>query len=153
LEPASSGGRANLAALLGRQIEQLARDPAAAEKIGKLQEEIEQLRGEELALLERDANMLPDNAGLQYRLGLALYLAGRNEEAEVRLRKAAETEKTDPGFWLALILLQEKLGKVDEAKSNAKRLYNLAPTPMNEQLLQRLEAMDTNSKSPQSTNQ
>jgi hypothetical protein len=62
-------------------------------------------------------------------------------------------EKTDPGFWLALILLQEKLGKVDEAKSNAKRLYNLAPTPMNEQLLQRLEAMDTNSKSPQSTNQ
>jgi len=153
LEPASSGGRANLAALLGRQMEQLARDPAAAEKIGKLQEEIERLRGEELALLERDANMLPDNAGLQYRLGLALYLAGKNEEAEVRLRKAAETEKTDPGFWLALILLQEKLGKVNEAKSNAKRLYNLAPTPMNEQLLQRLESMDANSKPPESKNQ
>jgi len=156
LEPSSSGGRANLAALLGRRVEQLASSassdpngpsPQLAEMLTKMNSEIEQLRSDELQLLRRDADMLPDNAALQYRLGLALYLDGKNEEAEQRLQRAVDRDQAQPGFWLALILLQERLGKMSEAARNAKRLYELAPTPMHEELLKRLEA--TNAASSQ----
>jgi tetratricopeptide (TPR) repeat protein len=154
LEPSSSGGRANLAALLGRRVEQLASrassdpngpSPQLADALTEMSAEIEQLRRDELQLLRRDADMLPDNAALQYRLGLALYLDGKNEEAELRLQRAVDRDQAQPGFWLALILLQERVGKMSEATQNEKRLYELAPTPMHEELLKRLEATSTTS--------
>jgi predicted CXXCH cytochrome family protein len=141
LEPSSSGGRANLAALLGRQMEQLARDPSAAEKIVALQQEVETLRDEELALLKRDADLLPSNANLQYRLGLALYLAGETAEAEKRLQNAVDRDPADVNFLMALVLLQERLEKIADAEGNAKRLYQLAPTPVHEEILKRIQSL------------
>jgi Tfp pilus assembly protein PilF len=141
LESSSSGGRANLAALLGRQMEQLARDPSAAEKIVALQQEVDTLRGEELALLKRDADLLPSNANLQYRLGLALYLAGETAEAEKRLQNAVDRDPADVNFLMALVLLQERLEKIADAEGNAKRLYQLAPTPVHEEILKRIQSL------------
>jgi predicted CXXCH cytochrome family protein len=140
LEPSSSGGRANLAALLGRRMEQLARDPSSASTIAILQQEVQQLRTAELQLLRRDADMLPGNANLQYRLGLSLYLEGEFEEAERRLQAAVDKDSADANFLIALVLLQERLGKLPAAALNAKRLYQLVPTPVNEELLKRIEA-------------
>lgn len=141
LEPSSSGGRANLAALLGRQMEQLAQNPNAVSQMTLLQQEIDQLRAEELKLLKRDADLLPENANLQYRLGLALYLAGQNEEAERRLQKAVDRDPADVNFLMALVLLQERLAKIADAKANARRLYELAPTPVHEEILRRMEGL------------
>jgi Flp pilus assembly protein TadD len=141
LEPSSSGGRANLAALLGRQLEQLAQNPNAVSQMTLLQQEIDQLRAEELELLKRDADLLPNNANLQYRLGLALYLAGQNDEAERRLQKAVDRDPADVNFLMALVLLQERLEKNADAKANARRLYELAPTPVHEEILRRVEGL------------
>ena len=72
---------------------------------------VKQLRGDEMVLLERDANLAPDNAFVQYRFGLSLYLNGESEKALVYLRKAAELEPEIEDFQLAVKLLLEKLEK------------------------------------------
>ena len=141
LEPSSSGGRANLAALLGRQMEQLAQDPAALSRITALQQEVDSLRAEELKLLKRDADLLPSNGNLQYRVGLALYLAGENAEAEKRLQRAVDSDPADVNFLMALVLLQERLNKLDEAEANAKKLYQLAPNSVHEEILKRIRSL------------
>ena len=64
---------------------------------------------EELPLLERDANLAPENASVQYRFGLALYLAGRMNEALERLETAAELEPDVPDFTRARDLLKQKI--------------------------------------------
>lgn len=140
LEPSSSGGRANLAALLGRQMEQLAQDPAALSRLSALQQEVDSLRAEELKLLKRDADLLPGNGNLQYRVGLALYLAGEHSEAEKRLQRAVDSDPTDVNFLMALVLLQERLNKLAEAEANAKKLYQLAPNSVHEEILKRIQS-------------
>ena len=72
-------------------------------------EEAEKLRGEELPLLERDAKLAPENASVQYRLGLALYLAGRMADAMEKLELATKLEPDVPDFKQARDLLKEKL--------------------------------------------
>lgn len=141
LEPSSSGGRANLAALLGRQMEQLAQDPAALSRLSALQQEVDSLRAEELKLLKRDADLLPGNGNLQYRVGLALYLAGEHSEAEKRLQRAVDSDPTDVNFLMALVLLQERLNKLAEAEANAKKLYQLAPNSVHEEILKRIQSL------------
>lgn len=141
LEPSSSGGRANLAALLGRQMEQLAQDPAALSRLSALQQEVDSLRAEELKLLKRDADLLPGNGNLQYRVGLALYLAGEHSEAEKRLQRAVDSDPTDVNFLMALVLLQERLNKLAEAEANAKKLYRLAPNSVHEEILKRIQSL------------
>lgn len=141
LEPNSSGGRANLAALLGRKMEQLAQDPNAIDKLQALQQEIESLREDELKLLQRDADLLPKNGNLQYRLGLALYLAGDFAEAERRLQNAVDSDPADVNFLMTLVLLQERIEKLDVAESNAKKLFQIAPTPVHEEILKRIQSL------------
>lgn len=104
VEPNTTGPRSNLSSLLeGLASQQPA--PQAAQTM----QEAKKLRREELPLLERDANLAPENASVQYRYGLALYLAGDMTEAMKRLELAAKLEPEVADFTQARNLLQEKL--------------------------------------------
>ncbi len=100
VEPNMAGPRTNLAALLdqvGQQGDNRARERAA------------ELRREELPLLARDSKLAPENAVVQYRYGLALYLDGQLPEALQQLQRAVELAPEVSDYQLALRLLQEKL--------------------------------------------
>ncbi len=104
IEPNMTGARTNLASLLERLVGQL--PPAqAAQFMGRVSE----LRAAELPLLGRDAALAPENAPVQYRYGLALYLAGRMDEAMTFLERAVELEPDVGDFRQARDLLKEKL--------------------------------------------
>jgi len=102
VEPNLAGPRTNLAALLDRLAER--GDPQAAERATRL-------RAEELPFLARDAGLAPDNAVVQYRYGLALYLAGQLEGALRQLERAVELAPQVDEYRLALRLLREKLNE------------------------------------------
>ena len=112
VEPNVSGPRGNLAALLERQ-----RKP----------DEAQQLRAEELRLLARDAQLAPDAAAVQYRYGLALYLAAELDQAESALARAVELEPNTVEFVLALALLYQKLERYADALPLAERAVRLRP--------------------------
>ncbi len=111
--PGVMGPRTNLAALLDR----LQRPAEAAS-----------LRKEELELMIRDARLAPDHAWLQYRLGLGLYLAGRYAQAEEALKRSVELEPNIPDFPVALALLYQKQGRLDEALALCEKAVRLDPT-------------------------
>ena len=111
VEPKTTGPRSNLSSLLERIASQQSPQQAAA-----LIKEADTLREQELPLLERDANLAPENASVQYRFGLALYLAGRMNEAMERLEIATELEPEIPDFRQARDLLKEKLEQLDAEK-------------------------------------
>jgi tetratricopeptide (TPR) repeat protein len=104
VEPGTTGPRTNLASLL----EGLAGESQGLQA-AQLMSRVAQLRAAELPLLGRDASLAPDNAQVQYRYGLALYLAGRMTEAMERLNRATELAPDVPDFRQARDLLQEKL--------------------------------------------
>ena len=107
VEPTMAGPRTNLAALLDRVAERGdSRATARAER----------LRSEELPLLARDAELAPDNAVVQYRFGLALYLSGDLSASLDQLRRAVELDPDNEDYRLAVRLLQDKL---DEAADSA----------------------------------
>ena len=108
VEPNTTGPRTNLAALL----EQLAAQSPGAGGSQMLQR-AGQLRAAELPLLGRDAKLAPDNASIQYRYGLALYLANRMDEAMQRLERAVELEPDVPDFRTARDLLKDKLRQAE----------------------------------------
>ncbi|WP_404309291.1 multiheme c-type cytochrome [Neorhodopirellula lusitana] len=119
VEPGTTGPRTNLAALLDNIVTSSQQDARAAallkeinSKLGKssnIQDWIQRLRAEELPLLGRDANLAPNNPGLQYRYGLALYLAGDLPGAKKQLQRAVELAPEVEDFRMALRLLQEKI--------------------------------------------
>ncbi|HND51470.1 MAG TPA: multiheme c-type cytochrome [Pirellulaceae bacterium] len=140
VEPGVARIRTNLAALLDQRLtaaqheaqeaaarKDSVRAKAAAEQAVKLSDEISKLRVGELALLKRDAELLPDDAGIQYRLGMALYLAGESAAAESRLLRAAKLNPQSPDAPLALALLLEKLNRHADALAWAEQLVKLAP--------------------------
>lgn len=137
VEPRTAGPRANLAAVLERQAE-LGTDPAEQ---AALRERVTQLRKEELELLARDAQLLPENAAIRYRYGLSLYLHGELEAAERELVAAVERAPNSPEFIMGLALLYERLGKYEEAIAQASRLVELRPNDlMYDQLLRDLRS-------------
>ena len=101
VEPNMAGPRTNLASLLER-LGQQSRNP-------QLLARADQLRAAELPLLGRDADLAPDNASVQHRYGLALYLAGEMDKAMERLERAVELEPNVSDFRQARDLLREKL--------------------------------------------
>ena len=113
VQPDVTGPRTNLAALLEAQ--------------GKVAE-TEALRAEELELLARDSVLAPQSAAVQYRYGLALYLAGREQEAETALAVAYELEPNTPDYCLALALLYQKQQRFDESLPLAERVLELRPS-------------------------
>lgn len=104
IEPQTTGPRTNLASLL-ESLAQQSRGPQSF----ALMQRVGQLRAEELPLLARDAGLAPDNAQIQYRYGLALYLAQKMEEAMKQLNRAVELDPENPTFIQARDLLQERL--------------------------------------------
>jgi len=106
VEPTTTGPRTNLAALL----EQLAGQRPPTEQL-EIMVRVKQLREEELPFLGRDADLAPENAPVQYRYGLALYLAGKLDQAMERLERAVELEPDIPTFRQARDLLKEKMNE------------------------------------------
>lgn len=114
VEPTVTGPRTNLAALLERNMATQAQSSAPEEN--PIRREINRLRDEELPLLERDARLMPTSAPIHYRLGLALYLRDRKEEAIEHLVSAAELEPEQAEFAQATAMLFESLEKWDQAE-------------------------------------
>jgi tetratricopeptide (TPR) repeat protein len=140
VEPGSIGPRTNLAALYDRHFQeareramQLAQqgNRAAAEQemvpVYDLPPRIEQLRDEELGLLERDALLAPDNAPIQGRIGLARYLAGWRKEAETALRNAMLLEPRNPEHLFRLAIYYKDSGRAADAIPLVNRLLELRP--------------------------
>jgi tetratricopeptide (TPR) repeat protein len=71
--------------------------------------------GNALRLLQESAGKLPDNATIQFHLGMAHYMLGEEEPARVALQKAADTSADFPGKdevrqRLALLSIDVKAG-------------------------------------------
>ena len=140
VEPTATGPRTNLAALndrLAEDADRRARQAAAqrdrdtlkemANFVANYREEAARLRREELKFLERDARLAPDNAMIQYRYGLSLYLHEKSEEAEKYLIRANDLDKFSSQFTLALALLYQKQSRWSEALEFAQDLVALRP--------------------------
>jgi tetratricopeptide (TPR) repeat protein len=118
------------------------RERAAARlaQAAEYRDEAQRLRAEELPLLARDAKSAPQNAAVQYRYGLALYLQGKLDEAEAALRQAAKLEPHTPDFVLGLALIYQKLERWPEALDYAQRVQKLRPQDASyRQLLRELQ--------------
>ena len=108
VQPGVTGPRSNLAAL----YEALAQGVDPNSQQGRNAEaEVKRLRAEELKLLARDAKLAANSAPIQYRYGLALYLAGRLDEAKAALKRASELEPETEQFRMALELLEQKMNE------------------------------------------
>jgi predicted CXXCH cytochrome family protein len=140
VEPNATGPRLNLAALLDSQAESLERSVAQAAEQGltrraeelaanweRIRIESRELRAMELQLLARDAALLPDNVGLQYRYGLALYLDGQEDAAERTLTHAVEIGPRLPDARMALALLLQKRKRIEEALQHVQVLVRQFP--------------------------
>lgn len=140
VEPGSIGPRTNLAALYDRIFQEAQQramhlaqtgNRAAAEQeiatVSDLPPRIDQLRDEELGLLERDALLAPDNAPIQGRIGLARYLAGWQKEAETALRNASLLEPRNPEHLFRLAIYYKDSGRAAEAIPLVNRLIALRP--------------------------
>jgi tetratricopeptide (TPR) repeat protein len=103
----------------------------AAEKtiqaIVHLPGEIDRLRGEELGLLERDAQLAPGNASIQGRVGLARYLAGWQKEADAALLTASLLEPRNAEHLFRLAVYYRDTGRAAKAKPIVERLLRLQP--------------------------
>ncbi|MCA9145321.1 MAG: tetratricopeptide repeat protein [Planctomycetaceae bacterium] len=149
VEPHVTGPRTNLAALLERQAEEAENNArriaqqnreAAIESImesQKLRERVAELRKGELPLLGRDAKLAPDNAAIQYRYGLSLYLHGEADEALAALTNAVRLEPNTPDFVLALALLYRQRGDLPNAMEQIERMLELRPNDPSYQQLYR----------------
>ena len=104
IEPTVTGPRTNLASLIERVAQQ-----APAEVAQQYTRRAKELRSEELPLLGRDAALAPDNADLQYRYGLALYLDGDIQQAVTYVQRAVDLAPNVEVFQTALGLLKEKI--------------------------------------------
>jgi Flp pilus assembly protein TadD len=129
VEPHLTGPRSNLAALLEQMVQT---DGAgyrrvSPEQVARKQQEVQQLRRDELKNLARDAKLLPDSAPIQYRYGLSLYLHDQREEAEVALQRAVELDPDNDQFVFALALFYEKYKQYDLALRYADKLLALQP--------------------------
>ncbi|MFM7842798.1 MAG: multiheme c-type cytochrome [Planctomycetota bacterium] len=172
VEPLVAGARSNLAQLLDRRAARLLQsaandargaaatnmstdpastDPVKSEKqraaVERLQTEARALRQDELPLLRRDAEQLPEDIGLQYRYAMSLYLNEEPEAAIAVLLPAAQRQPAAENVLLGLALLYQKTGQLENARTWAQRLVDLQPKdPSYQQLLQELTAPPGRSK-------
>lgn len=117
VEPLVTGPRTNLAALLEANLSQQSGNSAIREK---LTAEVQRLRKEEMRLLRRDVELLPESAAIQYRYGLALYLNrslvdNALQESAEHLVRAAEIDPAEPQFAQAAAMIFQELEQWDDA--------------------------------------
>jgi tetratricopeptide (TPR) repeat protein len=140
VEPNNIGPRTNLADLYDNQFEaarqraiELARggDRASAEReiaaAGDLPGKIDQLRTEELGLLERDVLLAPDVAAIQEQIGLTRILGRWTREAETALVTATLLEPRNPAYLHRLAQYYVSTERAAEALPLAQRLVKLRP--------------------------
>ncbi len=138
VEPTVTGPRTNLAALLERNN---SRTTVAPGEPNPLRTEINRLRHEELVLLRRDAELLPDAASIQYRYGLALYIDGQFQAAGEHLVRAAELAPAQPSFAQAAAMLFESQRQWSDAiKWGEKALELSGNDPQYSLLLDRIRS-------------
>lgn len=163
IDPSFTGPRSNLVNMLeerqnreDREMQRLALSrnreaakamiPALAERAAQ----ISILRRQELANIRRDASQQPDFAPLQYQLGSALFLAGRNaapedakalfEEAFQAYKKAKQLEPNSVQYAYMFALMCQHLQRWDEAEQAVNDLLELEPNrPDFLQLKQQIE--------------
>jgi Flp pilus assembly protein TadD len=140
VESGFAGPRTNLSAVYDRLAESAdarerqavaVRQPDVGERAAQAAEHYRQaarrLRAEELVLLERDAGLVPDNAAIQYRYGMLLYLHRRLEEAEQALLRASQLEPLNPQFLLGIVLYYQEVKNFEKALPLAEELVRLRP--------------------------
>jgi tetratricopeptide (TPR) repeat protein len=121
--------------------------------------EIVELRREELALYERDIEMLPQLASPRAQLGVLHYYLGELNHAETRLLEASELAPDNLDYWLALVdvqIMRYRQSRDDavyqRALTSLEQVHRLDPSsPMAPQLLQQLRAIRGASQPPPST--
>jgi len=113
VEPYLAGPRSALATFLENQ--------------GSNTPEIHHLREQELDILDRDVQLMPENGLARYRFGLTLYLLGKMNQAEQQLVAACRLEPVAYDYRLFLTLLYEKRAKWDQALQSVKQLTVLRP--------------------------
>lgn len=134
IEPYLSGARGELATLLGGPEG----DPEAVQQLWK----------EEIALLERDADYLPENADIRYRLGLLRFQSGDLAGAEKALKIASRLAPQNATYLMTVALLQERryqatgeLKHFESAVETLRRLDEMTPgNPNAKDILRRLVA-------------
>lgn len=125
VEPLMVGPRTNYASLLDALAQGAkVNNPQIATQ---LEEKAKTLRKEELPLLQRDFSYAPDNAAIANRLGLAFYLDGNLGKAESYLKRASELEPYSADYALTYVLLLEKVGEIDQAVAEVKRVLIVSP--------------------------
>jgi HEAT repeat protein len=146
VEPNLIGPRANLAALLEQKLQQP--ELSAAER-SNIASEITQLRNADFELLARDARLAPNNASVQYRYGLALYLRDDIPGALAALATAVKSEPNVPDFRMAYGLLLQKEGRDQEAIDQMEAILELRPRdPGAAQILAELRRQVAEPKQP-----
>jgi len=137
VQPTATGPRTNLAELYSRLAD--TSEFQSPQRASQYREKAATLRRAALKLAARDARLLPDNAAIQYRYGMALYLHRRLEEAETALAAAHELEPNNPQFLLGVVLFYKKLGQHDKAIPLAEKLVELRPQdPMPRHVLEEI---------------
>ncbi|MFO0871247.1 MAG: multiheme c-type cytochrome [Pirellulales bacterium] len=140
VEPQAVGARGNLAALYDRlaelavaqrQTAELRREARRAaqlvEEETRCRKEAQRLRAEELPLLARHAQLAPQLAPVQYRYAMALYVNGRESDAEQTLRQITQLDPRFEDAWLALALLLQKQQRRADARACVEQLLRLRP--------------------------
>ena len=74
------------------------------------------------------AQSLDNNASSLHNVGLIYFETGKYEQAEMAFSKAIEMESDQPGRFIALAKVQEKLGKRKQAIESLETAYSLAPS-------------------------
>jgi tetratricopeptide (TPR) repeat protein len=152
LEPANAATRSSAARLLDYFVsqEQAALQQAArfgdasgaqrhAQAASELGTRFAQLKAEEWSFLERDAEMVADNAALQLQVGLARHHQGYEREAAYSFAAAHWLAPRNPLFGYYLAIYYSDAGRIDEARELAERLVELRPNhPDYERLLREL---------------
>ncbi len=86
--------------------------------------------GERIRLLRRALELRPEDAGIQFRLAMALYEAFEYEEARERMLRIAQApENRSSEFHRVLAYLDDRLGYPAEARKEAERSLASAATP------------------------
>lgn len=154
VEPAVTGPRTNLATLLETNLNQQSQpgpeqggapSPRSSEVAQRLSSAVAKLRSEELQLLKRDLDLLPDNAGIVYRYGLALYINRESvenglAESAKYLERAAELEPDNAQYAQATAMIFEALERWEPAIKWAEKALELTGgSPENRMLLEQIQ--------------
>jgi predicted CXXCH cytochrome family protein len=125
-EPYLTGPRTELAQILA-QVAADRNQAALWEKLDSSEEEIQRLREEELELLARDIELLPNQAPQRFHRGMLLVQLDRLEEARSAFEAACELGPNDYESWMWLALVNERLRLWDDAAQALQQMANLRP--------------------------